>query len=144
MSDLVPGLSDVPEGYAAWLTDLKQRVYSAQQRAALAVNSELVGLYWQIGSEILDRQAVNGWGSKIVERLAHDGRAACTSAWAREEVVQQPVGQLPWAHNLGLLTKLKTPADRIAYARAALEYGWSRNVLALQIDALVADLEGAR
>lgn len=152
MSTMVSGLGDVPEGYADWLADLKQRVHCAQQRAALAVNSELVSLYWQIGCEILDRQAENGWGSKIVERLAHDLRAAFpdvrgfsranlmymrafASAWTREEIVQQPVGQLPWAHNLVLLTKLKTRADRIAYARAALEYGWSRNVLALHIDA---------
>lgn len=58
-----PALSDQPEGYAPWLADLKSRIHAAQQRAAIAVNSELVVLYWQIGRDILDRQDAQGWGA---------------------------------------------------------------------------------
>lgn len=70
------GLIPVPEGYADWLAELKGRIHSAQQRATLAVNRELVLLYWQIGRDILTRQASQGWGAKVIDRLAHDLRAA--------------------------------------------------------------------
>jgi DUF1016 N-terminal domain len=69
--DLPAGLSPQPEGYADWLADLKGRIHTAQQRATLAVNRELVGLYWQIGCDILARQHAQGWGAKVIDRLAH-------------------------------------------------------------------------
>ena len=71
-----PSLTPPPSGYAEWLVDLKTRIHGAQQRAALAVNRELVGLYWQIGHDILARQSKEGWGAKVIERLAHDLRTA--------------------------------------------------------------------
>jgi predicted nuclease of restriction endonuclease-like (RecB) superfamily len=67
-------LSNIPDGYAQWLTELKSRIHVAQQRAVLAVNRELVLLYWQMGRDILQRQAQQGWGAKVIERLAHDLR----------------------------------------------------------------------
>jgi len=70
------GLNAVPAGYADWLTELKQRIHAAQQRATLAVNRELILLYWKIGQGILERQASQGWGSKVVEALARDLRNA--------------------------------------------------------------------
>lgn len=60
--------------YVAWLSDLKARIRSAQTKAAFAVNKELVLLYWQIGREILDRQNAQGWGAKVIDRLADDLR----------------------------------------------------------------------
>ena len=71
-SDTPIALTEPPNGYTAWLTALKTRIHTAQQRAALAVNRELVLLYWQIGRDILERQAKEGWGAKVIERLAHD------------------------------------------------------------------------
>ena len=149
--DQAVSLLPVPEGYAPWLEELKGRIHTAQQRAALAVNRELVLLYWQIGRDILQRQAAQGWGSKVIERLAHDLRVAFpgmkgfsranlmymrafAEAWPDAEIVQQAVGQLPWGHNLVLLTKLKAQDMRLAYARAAIEHGWSRNVLNIHIE----------
>ncbi|MDD4963245.1 MAG: DUF1016 N-terminal domain-containing protein [Gallionella sp.] len=76
MSDAPISLTPPPAGYADWLIDLKSRIHSAQQRATLAVNRELVLLYWQIGQDILMRQAEQGWGTKVIERLAHDLRVA--------------------------------------------------------------------
>ena len=61
-----------PPGYTALLKDIKERVRTAQVRAALAVNRELILLYWSIGRDILDRQKVEGWGTKVIERLAKD------------------------------------------------------------------------
>ena len=69
-----PLLSATPEGYAEFLHSVKERVRSARTRAALAVNSELVLLYWGIGRDILTRQREQGWGAKVVERLSADLR----------------------------------------------------------------------
>ena len=65
-----------PEGYEPFLKDLKERIRTAQVRAALAVNRELVLLYWSIGRDILIRQKQHGWGAKIIDRLAADLRTA--------------------------------------------------------------------
>lgn len=144
-------LTPPPAGYADWLAELKHRIHTTQQRATLAVNRELVLLYWHIGRDILTRQVQQGWGAKVIERLAHDLRAAFpemkgfsranlmymrafAEAWPDAEIVQQAVGQLPWGHNLVLLTKLKQPELRLAYAQGAIEHGWSRNALNIHIE----------
>lgn len=159
MNERVPSLIEPPEGYREWLAGLKARVHAAQQRAAIAVNTELVELYWQIGRDILARQAEQGWGRKITERLSLDLRAAFpemkgfsrtnldymrsfAAAWPWEAISQQAVGKLPWGHNLVLLAKLKDGPQRLAYADAALEFGWSRAVLAIQIERRALEREG--
>lgn len=76
MSEIPARLALAPAGYADWLTELKTRIHSAQQRATLAVNRELVLLYWQIGRDIQARQSNQGWGAKVIERLSQDLRAA--------------------------------------------------------------------
>ena len=151
MSNVPVSLTPPPEGYGDWLTDLKSRIHAAQQRSTLAVNRELVLLYWQIGRDILSRQAEQGWGAKVIERLAHDLRAAFpdmkgfsranlmymrafAEAWPDAAIVQQAVGQLPWGHNLVLLTRLKDTQQRLAYAHGAIAHGWSRNVLNIHIE----------
>lgn len=159
MSNKPISLTTPPEGYSAWLTDLKGRIHQAQQRATLAVNRELIQLYWQVGQDILQRQAEQGWGSKVIERLAHDLRTAFpdmkgfsrsnlmymrafAEAWPDAEIVQQAVGQLPWGHNLVLLSKLKDSAHRLAYAQATLKHNWSRNVLVMQIESGLLERQG--
>jgi predicted nuclease of restriction endonuclease-like (RecB) superfamily len=136
----------LPADYAVWLGTLKQRVQQAQQRAALAVNHELVLLYWQIGRDILERQHAQGWGAKVIERLAIDLTAAFpdmkgfsrrnllymrsfAEEWPDPAFVQQAVAHLPWGQNLLLLTKLKSREERVWYAEQAIAHGWSRNVL---------------
>lgn len=149
-----------PTGYADWLAELKQRIHAAQQRATLAVNRELVLLYWQIGQDILARQASQGWGSKVVDRLARDLRnafpdmrgfsprnlkymRAFAEAWPDGEFVQAALAQLPWYHQLALLDKLQTAEERQWYAAQALENGWSRNVLVMQIESGLRQRTGA-
>ena len=148
-----------PDGYAEWLADLKGRIHTAQQSAALAVNRELVLLYWQIGRDILERQARQGWGAKVIGRLAHDLRTAFpdmkgfsrsnlmymrafAEAWPDAAIVQQLVGRLPWGHNLVLMTKLKDAEVRRQYAERAIEHGWSRNVLNIHVEARLLEREG--
>lgn len=159
MPEKTLSLIDTPQGYSAWLADLKGRIQKAQQRASLAVNRELVGLYWHLGRDIVERQAAQGWGAKVIERLAHDLKTAFPAmkgfsranlmymrafaeAWPEEAIVQQAVGQLPWGHNLVLLTKLKKPQERLAYAVRASECGWSRSTLQMHIESRLLEREG--
>ena len=66
---------NLPEDYARLLADVKERVRAAQYAALKAVNKELVGLYWDIGRMIAERQKVEGWGKSVVEQLSKDLRA---------------------------------------------------------------------
>ena len=159
MDETPPGLVPPPEGYADWLTELKTRIHSAQQRATLAVNRELVLLYWQIGQDILARQSAQGWGAKVIERLALDLRAAFpdmkgfsprnlkymrafAEAWPDAEFVQAVLAQLPWYHQLALLDKLPGPETRRWYAAKAIEHNWSRNILVMQIETRLLERSG--
>ncbi|KMN22044.1 PDDEXK nuclease domain-containing protein [Pseudomonas helleri] len=159
MSDAPASLTTPPEGYGEWLVDLKGRIHIAQQRATLAVNRELVLLYWQIGRDILARQADQGWGAKVIERLAHDLRAAFpemkgfsprnlkymrafAEAWPDALFVQEVLAQLPWYHQLALLDKLPGPQTRSWYAAQAIEHNWSRNILVMQIETRLLERSG--
>lgn len=159
MTEQSASLRSPPEGYAEWLAELKHRIHGAQQRAALAVNRELVLLYWQIGRDILARQAQAGWGAKVIERLALDLRAAFpdmkgfsprnlkymrsfAEAWPEAEFVQAVLAQLPWYHQLALLDKLPDAASRRWYAAKAIEHNWSRNVLVMQIESRLLERSG--
>ena len=141
----------ITKDYAEFLQSLKQRISNAQIKAALAVNRELVLLYWQIGSEILERQKAQGWGAKIIEQISEDLRGAFpemkgfstrnlkymrkfAEIWSNEQFVQQPAAQIPWFHNCVILDKAKTHQEREFYVRKTVENGWSRNVLVLQIE----------
>lgn len=144
-------MTESPRDYAELLAGLKRRIRTARLRAAQAVNRELVLLYWSIGRDILARQRAEGWGTKVIERLAVDLRRAFpemtgisarnlkymrafAEAWPEEEFVQQVVAQLPWGHNTLLLDAVKPPDQRAWYARRAIENGWSRSVLGHQIE----------
>ena len=153
-------LAPMPEGYTDWLQSLKTRIHSAQQRATLAVNRELVLLYWQIGRDILARQASQGWGAKVIERLAHDLRVAFpqmkgfsprnlkymrafAEAWPEAEFVQAVLAQLPWYHQLALLDKLSSSDERRWYADQAIQHHWSRNVLVMQMETRLHERSGS-
>lgn len=148
----------IPADYSDWLTDIKTRVTAARQRAALAVNAELIRLYWQIGRDILERQARQGWGSKVIEHLARDLRKAFPEmkGFSSSNVKymryfaehcpdirfgQQPADQLPWFHVVTLLTKAQ-PADREWYAYKAIAEGWSRTTLQLSIRNRLLERQG--
>lgn len=144
-------LDRLPADYEQLLGLLKTRIRSAQMRAAIAVNSELVQLYWSLGQEISLRFQAEGWGGKIIDRLAHDLQAefpgiagfsprnlrymrSFAEAWPSKEILQQVVAKLPWGHHTVLLDKVKDGTAREWYVRATIQHGWSRAVLALQIE----------
>jgi predicted nuclease of restriction endonuclease-like (RecB) superfamily len=141
-----------PAGYGKFLASLKGHIRNAQLNAASTLQRELTGLYWHIGREILQRQEKEGWGTKVVDRLSSDLQAefpdmagfsrsnllymrAFAEAYPDPAIVQRVAAQLPWAHNMALLDKLKRTEERLWYAAAAVQHGWSRSVLAAQIAA---------
>ena len=153
-------LTSAPKGYAAWIAEVKARVRTAQMRASLAVNHELIALYWSIGRDLLGRQAKSKWGDGVIARVSADLRAEFPTmegfstsnlkymrrfaeAWPDLGAIgQQLVDQLPWGQNLVLLTKLKQRDDRLAYASAAVEHGWSRALLTLHIEQKTVERTG--
>jgi len=148
---MTEALSPFGSEYAQFLDGLKDRIRQMQVRTALSVNRELILLYWQIGRDILQRQVTQGWGSKVIDRLAQDLRRefpemkgfsprnlhymrAFADAYEDAEIVQRVVANLPWGHNVRLLDAIKDPQERLWYAQQAIAHGWSRNVLLLQIE----------
>ena len=115
--------------YTTLLAEIKQRIQTARSRAALAVNSELIRLYWEIGRTLLQRRDSEGWGSRVVDRLASDlkeafptmkGFSSRNLKYMRTfaqgcpdlRIGQQPAAQLPWFHLVTLLTKVDREDER--------------------------------
>ena len=145
-----PLTASMPADYAPWLAQLKSRISQSRLRAVIAANASLVLLYWEIGRGILHKQAAQGWGSKVIDRLAADLRhafpdmrgfsprnlkymRAFAQAWPDESIVQRCAAQLPWRQIMLLLDKCKDSALQLWYTHKSLEHGWSRDILALQI-----------
>jgi predicted nuclease of restriction endonuclease-like (RecB) superfamily len=168
--ELVPQSgTGLPPGYAELLEDLKGRVRTAQLKAAVAVDRELIELYWDIGRLIVERQQREGWGTAVIERLGADVQKAFPGlqgfsrtnifrmrafylAYSKEiTIVPQAVGQfdgvnlpqavtaIPWGHNVILIERVKDPLRRLWYAQQTVAHGWSRTILELQIQ---SDLYG--
>lgn len=145
--------------YVQWLADIKNRVLTARHKAVLAVNAELVSLYWHIGRDILQRQAAQGWGSKVIDRLGRDLREAFpemkgfstrnlkymrafAEAWTDFEIVQQVAAQLPWFHLCTLIDKVKDSQQREWYLKQAIVQGWSRTTLEIHIKNRLHERQG--
>lgn len=151
MFPVAPTAADMPADYAAWLAEIKGRIHGERLRVVLASNSAMILLYWDIGQRILQKQAEQGYGAKVVDRLAADLREAFpdmkgfsprnlkymrafAAAWPERELVQQTAAQVPWFHNCLLLDRIQDAATRQWYIAAARREGWSRNILGLQIE----------
>lgn len=135
----------------AMCCQIKKRITQTRLRTAMAANSHMVLLYWEIGNVILQRQQKEGWGARVIDRLSVDlsdsypdmkgfssrnlkYMRAFATAWPDSTIVQRTVAQLPWRSNLALLDMLSDARTRLWYAQKTIENGWSRDVLALQID----------
>lgn len=139
------------EGYQEFLGSIKEKVRNAQVKAGLAVNRELILLYWQIGREIWARQKEQGWGAKIIKQLAADLRHSFpevkgfsernlqymrtfAEAYQDEQFTQALPAQITWYHNCTILDKIKDPDERVWYIEQTVQHGWSRDVLVHQIE----------
>lgn len=147
----MPDVTPSPVDYPQLLAEVKERIRSAQYAALKAVNTELVGLYWDLGRLIVEKQEQSGWGKSVVERLSQDLRKefpgvagfSVQNLWymrqfhleyREHEKLQPLVGEIAWAHNLVIMSKCKDPLEREFYLRMTRKFGWSKNVLIHQIE----------
>ena len=150
---------DLPVDYRNTLSDLKQRIAHERLRVTLSANAAMVLLYWDIGQIILDRQNQQGWGARIIDRLSEDLKQAFpemsgfsprnlkymrkfSEEWPDREIVQRAAAQIPWRSNQLLLDKLKHKETRLWYAQKTAENGWSRDILAIQIESRLHERQG--
>lgn len=147
----MPELTPLPADYSQLLAEVKERIHCAQYAALRAVNTELVGLYWDLGRMIVERQVGETWGKSVVEKLSADlrrefpavGGFSASNLWRmkaffelyREHEKLAPlVREIAWAHNLAIMSKCKDALEREFYLRMTRKFGWSKNVLIHQID----------
>ncbi len=134
--------------YIDIINSVKAEIKSAQYKAALSVNHELIMLYYNIGKIINEHKA---WGNKFIDNLAADIKlefpnvkgysvrnlkymAKFAETYPDEQFVQQVVAQIPWGQNIVLLDKVNDDTIRRWYVEKTLENGWTRNVLVHQIE----------
>jgi predicted nuclease of restriction endonuclease-like (RecB) superfamily len=142
-----PARSALPTWYPDLLDSVSEDVASGHRRAVTAASREMLMSYWSIGRKILDRQHQQGWGASVIDRLSTDLKSrfpgatgysprnlrymrTFSAAWPKEAILQAPLAELPWYHQLALLAKIDHPQLRLWYAAAAVEHGWSRDMLA--------------
>lgn len=148
----IPAISvELPDDYADFLKQIKKRVKTERLKAVLSANAVQILMYWDIGHDILRKQEQAGWGAKVIDRLACDLKESFpemngfsarnlkymrkfAGEWPEREIVQRTVAQIPWRCNLTLLEKLKEPELRLWYAEQTITNGWSKNILAVQIE----------
>jgi len=149
--------------YKIWINELKKQVRSVQIKAAIAVNSELIKFYWDLGKSISEKQAE--WGSKFLENLSSDlqdefpemkGFSVTNLKYCKLfynyfairpqleddlQNIKSPqleddlnfVKQIPWGHIKLIINKIKNEKEAHFYIQQTIENNWSRETLALQI-----------
>lgn len=146
-----PASSTLPDWYGEMLDNIRRLVADGRRKVMWTANVQMSMMYYNIGKEILRRQNAEGWGARVVDRLSVDLKHAFpemqgfsprnlkymrrfAGLWPDEQIVQRCVAQLPWRHNICLMEKVKEPNRRLAYAMAAIENGWSKTILELQLE----------
>lgn len=152
-------VSLIPSTYAETLKALKERIRIAQIKASLSVNEKLLELYWDIGKTIVEKQKEEGWGAKVIDRMAKDLKTAfpkMTGLSARNmlymkqfaeaypdfAITQQVAAKIPWGHNMVLIDRVKDLKERLWYVHKTIENGWSREVLETWIDSNLFSRQG--
>ena len=137
---VAPKLSEMSDSYLNFIEEIKKEIQNQRISVVLNANSSMICLYWNIGKAILQKQEEEGWGAKVIDRMAKDLKDAFpdmsgfsprnikymrrfAECWSDFEIVQQVVAQIPWSTNRMLLDKLDTQEERIWYAYKTIENG---------------------
>ena len=156
---VAPNISEMSETYLNFIDKIKNEIEKQRLSVVLSANASMICLYWNIGKAILSKQAEEGWGSKVIDRMSKDLKDAFpdmsgfsprnikymkkfAEIWDDFEFVQRCVAQIPWRSNIVLMDKLSNQEERIWYAQKTLENGWSRDVLALQVQSKLIERSG--
>jgi len=144
-------ITEMPENYLPFFTNLQQYIKTEKLKAVLNANQNMIIMYWHIGNSILEKQQNEGWGTKVIDRLSHDLKEAFpeetgfsprnlkymrkfAESWPDFEIVQRTVAQIPWRSNITLLDKLKDSDLRLWYAQKTIENGFGKDMLVFQIE----------
>jgi len=142
----------VKSNYLQFLKEVKERIASARIIAYRRLNKDLIRLYWEIGTKIVERQEKFGWGKNIVEKLSKDlvsdfeGKEGFSpnNLWRMRNFyltykgntkLAQLVQEIPWGQNIVIMQRVKAREIKEYYIKATIQFGWSRNVLIHQIEA---------
>ncbi len=156
---VAPNLSGMSDSYLDFIEAIKKEIENQRLKVVLNANSSMICLYWNIGKAILQKQEEEGWGAKVIDRMAKDLKDAFpdmsgfsprnikymrkfAECWPDFEIVQQVVAQIPWRTNMKLMDKLNTQEERLWYAYKTIENGWSSNVLDFQIQSRLIERTG--
>ena len=143
---------ELADTYKQLLNEIKQQITRSRLEAVQAVNRKLIQLYWQIGMLIHQRQEIHGWGKSVVEKLSVDLQTSfpqrsglsARNLWEMrrfyhfykdKSILQQLVAEIPWGHNLLIMSKLSNDEEIKYYLESTAKFGWTRNVLLNQIKA---------
>ena len=156
---VAPNLSEMSDAYLRIIEEVKSEIQKQRISVVLNANSSMICLYWNIGKSILKKQGEEGWGAKIIDRMAKDLKDAFpemsgfsprnikymrkfAESWPDFEIMQRVVAQIPWRTNISLMDKLKDEESRIWYAYKVIENGWSKTILDLQIESRLMERSG--
>lgn len=156
---VAPNFSEMSDSYLDFIEAIKKEIENQRLKVVLNANSSMICLYWNIGKAILKKQEEEGWGAKVIDRMAKDLKDAFpdmsgfsprnikymrkfAECWPDFEIVQQVVAQIPWRTNMKLMDKLNTQEERLWYAYKTIENGWSSNVLDFQIQSRLIERTG--
>ena len=154
--------------YKQFITHLKSQIQSAQIKAAVAINRELLKLYWQLGEQIVEKQAKAQWGDGLIKQISKDlqlefpdMKGFSTSNlkymkqwylyWQDEfsksqqlvgQLDQAPIFQIPWGQNLLIISKSRSTGEALFYVQKTIENNWSRAVLTHQIASHLYERQG--
>ncbi len=133
-----------------FISDIKQKVRSAQYEALKVVNVQLINLYWEIGKSISEKQLEN-WGKSVVPVLSNElqkefpgiGGFSTTNLWSMAQFYSEYqsvenlhplVGEISWSKHIVILNKCKDNQERQFYILSTKKFGWTKNVLIHQIE----------
>ena len=132
--------------YHSFVTEIKERILSSQYQALKKVNTELIGLYWSIGRDIVQRQDKFGWGKSIVQTLSRELQKefvgikgfSTQNLWNmrqfyleyyQDEKLQPLVGEISWTKNVVIFQKTKDSIEREFYIKSVIKFGWTKSLL---------------
>ncbi len=140
------------DDYKAFIQDIKNRIQSAQIKAAVEVNHELLRLYWYLAERIVVKQKDSAWGDGFLLQMSRDLQVEFPDMkgfslrnlkymrqwfqfWSTGSAIgQQLVAQIPWGHNLVIISKAKGMDEALFYVQNTIHNNWSRAVLTQHLE----------
>lgn len=133
--------------YSAFIRDIKSKIQVAQIKASVSVNRELLQLYWEIAELIVEKQKCATWGDGFLAQMSKDLQKEFPDMkgfsrrnlelmrqwykyWEKAPIIaKQLATQIPWWHNVVLISKVKSTKEALFYIQKTIEHNWSRSVL---------------